>query len=110
MIKITEGRGKIVITGHAGYAPHGQDIVCAAISAFTEALIASVEQLTDSGIKSDLRPGRAVIEYEDKAQDVKLLVESFFIGVSGIAAAYPENVEITREGRPGVDAVKSYGR
>ena len=99
MITIRQENNRITAEGHAGYAPYGQDIVCAAISALLQTFVQSVEELTNCEIKSDLRPGKAVIEYEDETDEgVALLVESFFIGVSGIAAAYPENVEIIREG------------
>lgn len=98
MITIRQEGNRITAEGHAGYAPYGQDIVCAAISALLQTLTQSVEELTNCEIKSDLRPGKAVIEYEDETKETALLVESFFIGVSGIAAAYPENVEVIRNG------------
>lgn len=98
MIAIRQENNRITAEGHAGYAPRGQDIVCAAISALLQTFVQSVEELTGCEIKSDLRPGKAVIEYKDETKEIELLVESFFIGVSGIAAAYPENVEVIREG------------
>lgn len=99
MITIRQDSNRITAEGHAGYAPYGQDIVCAAISAILQTFVQSVEELTDCEIKSDLRPGKAVIEYEDETDEgVALLVESFFIGACGVAAAYPENVEIIRKG------------
>lgn len=98
MITIRQEGNRITAEGHAGYAPRGQDIVCAAVSALLQTFVQSVEELTNCEIKSDLRPGKAVIEYEDETKETALLVESFFIGVSGIAAAYPENVEVIHEG------------
>lgn len=42
MIEITYSRNngghRLEITGHSGYAPHGQDIVCAGVSAIAYAL------------------------------------------------------------------------
>ena len=38
MITILKDDGRIVINGHAGYAPVGHDIVCSAISVLTETL------------------------------------------------------------------------
>lgn len=109
MIKVTITNNKISVIGHAGYAPPGQDIVCAAISALTQTLIASIEELTGNKIKCDLRRGNAVIEYEDLTEDAQLLVESFFIGAEGIAKAYPDCVRTVRMDRPGVEVVKSNG-
>lgn len=110
MIKITNSPGSITISGHAGHAPPGQDIVCSAISTLTQTFIASVEELTDCRIRSDLRLGNAVIEYEDLTGDAQLLIESFFIGAEGVASAYPEYVSISREARPSIDDAKSDGR
>jgi len=110
MIQIIERNGRITVSGHANYKPTGEDIVCAAISALTQTLAASVEELTGTGIKCDLRRGNAVIEYEDLTEDAQLLVESFFIGAEGIAEAYPQCVRIVRKDRPGVEVVKSNGR
>ena len=38
MIRAVFGRDRVTVMGHAGYAPKGQDIVCAAASALVFAL------------------------------------------------------------------------
>ena len=43
MIKVTITNNKISVIGHAEYAPHGQDIICAAVSALLQTFIMSVE-------------------------------------------------------------------
>ena len=96
---------RIQIIGHAGAGPPGEDIVCAAISALLQTFVASVDELTNDHLKRDLRSGMAVIEYkyEDLSEQTKLLIESFFIGVSGVAGASPENVTVI-DGRRGTEA------
>ena len=42
MITIESSEGCITITGHADYAPHGQDIVCAAVSTLAQTFVAYV--------------------------------------------------------------------
>ena len=42
MIRAVFGRDRVTVMGHAGYAPKGQDIVCAAASALVFALIGSL--------------------------------------------------------------------
>lgn len=44
MIEIDYSNNTITIKGHAKYANRGKDVVCAAISALTEAFITSVEE------------------------------------------------------------------
>ena len=84
----------ISITGHAGYAEHGKDIVCAAVSILAQNLIRSVEELTDDKIKYDISPGEVNINFRNLSAEAMLLLDSFYIGVKMIADEYPENVTI----------------
>lgn len=94
MVTITEIEGCIVITGHAEYAPRGQDIVCSAISTLTATLIESVNELTDNKIYHVKNDENVVIRCTDHSEAVKLLKRSFFIGVEMVANTYPEHVKL----------------
>lgn len=94
MIKIICCNGRINVQGHAGYAPPGQDIVCAAISTLTQVFVASMEQLTTDNIKAVIEPGNAVIEHGNLTDEGKLLLDSFFVGIRMIAENYPEYVQL----------------
>lgn len=96
MITITHQKGCITIKGHAGYAPHGQDIVCAAVSTLLQVLVLSLNDLTDDEIIADLRPGESIIEYNQLSEAGKLLIESFLLGVGAISEAYPDNVSVEK--------------
>lgn len=96
MITITHSHGKISIKGHAGYAAHGQDIVCAAISTLTQVFLASVEELTEDNLISDIRAGNALIEYGNLTERAQVLLDSFFVGVQMIADEYPHHVKLTK--------------
>lgn len=82
------------MSGHAGYALPGQDIVCAGISALVQSLIGSLEDLSDDKIEYEVSPGRADIKYGNLSEKSRTLVDSFFIGVCKIADEYPDNVRI----------------
>lgn len=94
MIKITHKNGCITIDGHAGYAPTGQDIVCAGVSTLAQTLIEAIERLTEDEISYVISPGTVDIEYRNLSAGAQLLVDSFFIGVQMIANEYPANVRI----------------
>ena len=94
MIVVSVHQDGITATGHAGYAPPGQDIVCASVSTLAQNLIKSIEDLTEDKIKYDLSPGRVDIKYGNLSEKSKTLVDSFFIGIVLIANEYPENVTI----------------
>lgn len=96
MIKIHRHNGGITISGHAGYAEIGKDIVCAGVSALAQALIQSIEELTTDTIQYDMSPGTVDIKFRDLSEDAQLLVNSFFVGVQMIADEYPDNVSVTK--------------
>lgn len=94
MIEVSVRKGSIAVTGHAKFAPPGQDIVCASISMLTQNLIKSIEDLTEDKIEYEISPGRVDIYYGNLSEESKTLVDSFFIGICMIANEYPENVRI----------------
>lgn len=96
MIVVMVSTAKITVDGHADYAEQGKDIVCSAVSVLTFNLIRSVECLTTDKIKCQAdTPGHINIEFENLSEQSKLLIDSFFIGISEVATAYPEYVQIT---------------
>lgn len=94
MIAVSVRLDGITIDGHAGYAEAGKDIVCAGVTALTENLIDSIESLTEDKIQYEISPGRVDIHYKNLSEDGKLLVDSFFLGISGIVQDFPEYVKI----------------
>lgn len=95
MIEVGLRKDGIMISGHAGYAPAGSDIVCAGVTALTQELIRSMEGLTDDRIETDIGSGMASIQYGDLSEKGKLLIDSFFIGICMIAEEFPDYVRIT---------------
>lgn len=96
MIVITRSNNGITIKGHANYAPHGQDIVCAGVSVLVQTLIQSIEELTADKIKYSMSPGTVDIKFGNLSKDAQLLVDSFFVGVQMTANTYPQHVKLTK--------------
>ena len=94
MIAVSVRLDGITIDGHAGYAEAGKDIVCAGVTALTENLIDSIESLTEDKIQYEISPGRVDIHYKDLSEDGKLLIDSFFLGISEITQDFPEHVKV----------------
>lgn len=88
MIEVTINSMGIQMNGHANRSVNGQDIVCAAISALTCNLINSLEELTDNRIRADTDSGKTVIEWENLDERGKLLVDSWFLGLTAINQVY----------------------
>ena len=94
MIAIDITDNTIKIRGHANYAPHGQDIVCAGVTALTQTLVESLETLTGNEIKYDMSPGRVDIEIKDPDEDAQLLMDSFLVGIEMIVDEFPEHIRV----------------
>ena len=98
MIVVSRANSNIKITGHAGYAEPGKDIVCAGVSTLVQTLIVSLDMLTPGALEStEIKPGYAEIKYRNLSEHAKMLVDSFFIGVESVANEYPEHVKIIYE-------------
>ena len=87
----------ITITGHSGFAPPGQDIICAAVSTLVQTLICSIEKLTIDKIEYSLQSGNAEIRFGNLSDAARLLVDSFFVGISGVAEGNDQYVQIKEE-------------
>lgn len=94
MIEVRIRPERIKISGHAGYAEPGKDIVCAAVTALTQTLVQSIDDLTDDEIEYRISPGNAEIEYRNLSEKSKTLVDSFFVGIRLIADEFPDYVAI----------------
>ena len=91
MIRVRFDGAQVTVSGHAGYAPAGGDIVCAAVSALVYALAGYLEE-TGQAARADIRRGYADIEGAGDCGAAFALVRC---GMEQLAAAYPGCVEMT---------------
>ena len=94
MIVVRDREDEVTVSGHANYAGVGKDIICAGVTALTQTLIKSLNDLTEDKIEYEMSPGRADIKYRNLSKEGKLLVDSFFIGICQIVDEFPEYVRI----------------
>lgn len=88
------------LDGHAGYAPEGQDIVCAGASMLAAALFEYVlcTAADDDLIECEMVPGHAALDVCPASADVMRNCQTAFrmaaMGFELLAARYPEHVII----------------
>jgi uncharacterized protein len=107
MIKVEIERtmeGKIrafTIKGHANFANHGQDIVCAGVSAVSFGAVNSIIALTN--VQPHITQGEnggylrcelPVIENEATAEKVQLLLEAMLVSLQTIERDYGEYIHV----------------
>ncbi len=78
-------------TGHAGFAEHGRDIVCAGISILVQTTMLSLEEFTDEGFTGDMDEETGTIHFRFTnipEHDATLLMDSMILGLQGIQSSY----------------------
>jgi uncharacterized protein YsxB (DUF464 family) len=94
-----------VMTGHADYAPHGQDLVCAAASAVSIGTINAIEKLChitpdvsmrDEGGYLALNVSRDGLE-PDTYSNIQLLLEGMIVSLESIQEGYGEYITILKK-------------
>lgn len=81
---------ELTAEGHAGYGPHGQDIVCAAISVLAQTLAACVE---DQAEEAEIMPGYVHIRWVDETEAAKVIKRGFEL----LCEAYPNHVSFEEQ-------------
>lgn len=94
MINVTIEYGKITASGHAGYAPKGHDIVCAAFSVLSLTLERAVRTLTDENIEINLKSGKMNVQWQQVGTQGKLLIDAYIEGIKALAENYPEYINV----------------
>jgi len=87
------------VAGHAGFAPYGSDIVCAAVSVLTQTAVIALARITgvepevqvEAGFISCRLPAGMAGTAREKAD---VILAAMLIGLQEIAATYPERVRV----------------
>ncbi|MBI9014272.1 MAG: ribosomal-processing cysteine protease Prp [Clostridiales bacterium] len=96
----------IEASGHADFADHGEDIVCAAISVLMQTAVNSLETVAGLQfviVESDETSGYMYIELPadlEEAKSVKadIVLNTVLTGLQGIAKAYPKYMRLLKKG------------
>lgn len=100
LIRYDEEAHHLSINGHAGYAPEGQDIVCAAVSSLTYTLANALMGLEQQGLVADLSlrmdNGAVDMACVPRGESGKTALHTVYDTIVGgyelIARSYPQNV------------------
>ena len=89
----------VELSGHAGYAESGRDIVCAAVSALVLNMANSVEAFTEDGFEGEMDEQTGGFSFHFTAEispESQLLMNSLILGLRNIEKAYGERHIIIR--------------
>ncbi|MCD7883218.1 MAG: ribosomal-processing cysteine protease Prp [Lachnospiraceae bacterium] len=106
MIRLTVWKSKnqyrgFSFEGHAGYAPEGEDIICAAVSALALNTVNSIEVFTDDFFEQELSEDGGYLRMAFRgsvSEKTSLLMDSLLLGITNIQAEYgSEYITLTYE-------------
>ena len=86
------------VSGHAGYADSGSDIVCSAVSALAITVVNSVERFCEEAfhVDSDQKNGDMKFLFDEQpGHDALLIMGLFETGITDISESYSDFVCIT---------------
>lgn len=98
----TDDHVSLVLNGHAGYAEHGKDIVCAGISALCGALEIALEKLQETGaaVSCLCKAGDGFFSAEARGVQLnggtKTAFDLVYGGLCRIEEAYPQYISCRR--------------
>lgn len=107
MIKVQVRRGllgveELRVTGHAGFAAHGQDIVCAAVSALVQTALMGLEKVAGQPFEAEVSEGNVRCRLKQGAPEANAkaqpILETTVLGLQDIANSYPKFVRFTEGG------------
>ncbi len=102
IIVIRDAQGHVygfTVTGHALYARHGKDIICAAVSALTQTAVLGIRNITGIEPVTEVCTGRLSVRLPGeisakKRKDVCLILEVMIAGLKEMAVNYPGFMKI----------------
>ena len=87
---------QVIISGHAGYDVHGQDLVCAAISAITNGAINFLKE-ANYPCKITCRDARIEIDCLAYDSSLQLSLQLMIFQLTNLAASYPRYLQIDKK-------------
>lgn len=93
MITAKIDKGKIEISGHAGFAEHGKDIICAAVSSLAQSAALAIAAY-DKTAQLEAVEGHLKVEYTADDHYIDGITDTLKIGLDCIAGQYGEFLKI----------------
>lgn len=97
MIKVVVKENSIEVSGHAMYASHGKDIVCAAVSSIVTTSVNAILKFDDKAISYKEADGYLKIDILKDTKETELLLENMIFLLKELEKQYDKNIKILKE-------------
>ncbi len=94
MIKVIKDNDKVTVSGHAGSAEYGKDIVCASVSSIIYTTLNAIASFDESYI--EVKDDNEVMLIKIKKEDeiVLKLIANMLEMLKSVAKDYPKNLSV----------------
>lgn len=89
-------RSGFIVNGHADYAEHGLDIVCASVSALTQTAILGLDHY--HYIDAKIRNGHIAVHVLKDDHTSDTIIKTMLLGLEEIARLHPDHVQVKETG------------
>ena len=97
MIKIKIKKDQIKISGHAGYADYGKDIVCASVSSIAIASVNVALRLNEKALACKEADGLLIIDILSHDKTTDTIILNMIELLKELQKQYSDNIEINEE-------------
>ena len=97
MIRVSINKNKIIMSGHAGYADYGKDIVCASASSIVITSINAALRIEENSLIYKEEKDKLTIEVTSDNKNVLLIIENMIAMLKELALTYKKNIKIEEE-------------
>ena len=84
------------VKGHSGYAPQGEDIVCAAVSSAAYMAANTVTDVVGARATVDAGDGALTLEVFEENAGIKTVMDGFFLHMKALQEQYPERIQVLK--------------
>ena len=90
---------KVVVSGHAGYARHGEDIVCAAVSILSQTILIGLVEVLKLDVRYEISDGYLEFSLENKNNNdsINALLDTFELGIENLLQEYGSYLKLKKE-------------
>lgn len=90
---------KVEVSGHADYAKHGEDIVCAAVSVLAQTIIIGLVEVLKQDIEYKISEGYLMFNLDNKNNNdsINALLNTFELGIENITQGYGKYLKLIKE-------------
>ena len=97
MIKVNINKDKIIITGHAGFADYGKDIVCASASSIVITSINACLKIDNKFLIYKEEKDKLTINIKGNNKECLLIIDNMLDMLEELALTYKKNIEVRRK-------------